>query len=186
MTQSFSFSKDNQAQIELILSRYPKEHPESAVMPLLDLAQAQNGGWLPHAAIETIAKLLGMPNIKVQEVATFYTMYHLNPVGKTVINVCTTTPCWLRGSDDILKTCKSKLGLSPGETKNDISVFEVECLGACVNAPVVQVNDDYVEDLSAETFARLCDDIRAGNPIKPGSVIGRKSSEPLEKEAGSA
>lgn len=180
MIGSFNFSTDNQKKIKQILEKYPKDRPQSAVMPLLDLAQAQNGGWLSQDAIEGIAGLLQMPVIRVQEVATFYTMYRLQPVGKTVIQVCTTTPCWLRGSDDVLNVCKTKLGIQPGETKNDISVFEVQCLGACVNAPIVQINDAYIEDVNPEVFNKMLDDIIAGKPVKTGSMIGRVSSEPMK------
>ncbi len=184
MSNIFKFSSDNQKKIQKILEIYPKEHPESAVMPLLDLAQNQNDGWLPHAALEVVAALLNMPKIKVHEVATFYTMYHLKPVGKTVINVCTTTPCWLRGSDELMKVCKRKLDLSPGETKSDISLFEVECLGGCVNAPIVQINGDYVEDLDTVSFEKICEDVKLGNKIKAGSVIGRVSSESFNNARG--
>ncbi|QOL19847.1 NADH-quinone oxidoreductase subunit NuoE [Candidatus Bodocaedibacter vickermanii] len=180
MSSSFKFSTENHKKIKQILETYPKDHPQSAVMPLLDLAQAQNGGWLSRDAIETIAELLQMPVIRVQEVATFYTMYRLQPVGKTVIQVCTTTPCWLRGSDDVMNVCKTKLGIQPGETKNDISLFEVQCLGACVNAPIVQINDAYIEDVNPEAFSLMLDDVIAGKPVKTGSMIGRVSSEPVK------
>ena len=180
MSNSFKFSTENKKKIKQILAKYPKDRPQSAVMPLLDLAQAQNGGWLSHNALEVIAELLQMPVIRVQEVASFYTMYRLQPVGKTVIQVCTTTPCWLRGSDDVMKVCKLKLGLQPGETNNDISLFEVQCLGACVNAPIVQINDAYIEDAHPEAFGRVLDDIMAGKPVKTGSMMGRVSSEPMK------
>ncbi|MDP3936496.1 MAG: NAD(P)H-dependent oxidoreductase subunit E [Alphaproteobacteria bacterium] len=183
MSNAFKFSAENQKKIKQILERYPKDHPQSAVMPLLDLAQAQNGGWLSCGAIEVIAELLQMPVIRVQEVATFYTMYRLQPVGKTVIQVCTTTPCWLRGSDDVMKMCKSKLGLQPGEMNNDISLFEVQCLGACVNAPIVQINDAYIEDVNPEVFSVMLDDVIAGKPIKTGSMLGRICSEPMKGSA---
>lgn len=178
MSTSFAFTKENQPKIKQILAKYPKDHPQSAVMPLLDLAQAQNGGWLSHSAIQSVADLLGMPIIRVQEVASFYTMYRLQPVGKTVVQVCVTTPCWLRGSDEVLKTCQRKLGITPGETKNDISLFTVECLGACVNAPLVQINDHYIEDVIPQAFEKVLDDVVAGKAIKAGSMIGRKGSEP--------
>lgn len=180
MTESFVFSNENQAKLKHILARYPKDRPQSAVMPLLDLAQAQNGGWLSQSAIQAVAEYLNMLLIRVQEVASFYTMYRLQPIGKTVVQVCVTTPCWLRGSDEVLKTCERKLGISPGETKNDISLFTVECLGACVNAPLVQINDQYVEDVIPEALETVLDDVIAGNPIKAGSMIGRKGSEPLK------
>lgn len=174
----FEFSNENKKKIKEILRKYPEDQRQSAVMPLLTLAQSQQQGWLSQAAVQHIAEILKMPIIRVQEVATFYSMYRLEPVGKTVIQVCTTTPCWLRGSDDVLKVCQHKLGLQPGETKNDISLFEVECLGACVNAPVMQVNETYLEDLDADRLDIILDDITAGQPIPEGSVIGRISSEP--------
>jgi NADH-quinone oxidoreductase subunit E len=123
-----------------------------------------------------------MPLIRVQEVASFYTMYRLHPVGKTVVHVCVTTPCWLRGSDEVLKTCERKLGISPGETKNGISLFTVECLGACVNAPIVHINDQYVEDVIPDALEKVLDDVIAGKSIKAGSMIGRKGSEPVKGE----
>lgn len=183
MSHSFKFSAENHKKIKQILEKYPKDHPQSAVMPLLDVAQAQNGGWLSRGAIEVIAALLQMPVIRVQEVATFYTMYRLQPVGKTVIQVCTTTPCWLRGSDEVMKVCQSKLGIKPGETKNDVSLFEVQCLGACVNAPIVQINDAYIEDVNPEAFSVMLDDVIAGKPVTTGSMAGRVSSEPLKGSA---
>lgn len=182
MIKSFVFSKENQSKIKHILAKYPKDHPQSAVMPLLDLAQAQNGGWLSQSVIQAVAEFLKMPLIRVQEVASFYTMYRLQPVGKTVVQVCVTTPCWLRGSDAVLKACERKLGMAPGETKNDISLFTVECLGACVNAPIVQVNDQCIEDVILEAFEKVLDDVIAGKPIKNGSMIGRKGSEPVRGE----
>lgn len=152
MNTPFKFSPKNEEKILTILKKYPQEHSQSAVMPLLDLAQDQNGGWLCQSAIETVAQRLNMPVIRVQEVATFYSMYRLEPVGKTVIQVCTTTPCWLRGSDDIMKTCKNQI-------KEDVTVLEVQCLGACVSAPVVQVNDTYMENVTPESMATFLNQI---------------------------
>ena len=177
MSTVFKFSPSNQKKIKHILARYPHDRAQSAVMPLLDLAQHQNG-WISQQVMEAVAKLLQMPIIRVHEVATFYSMYRLQPVGKTVIQVCTTTPCWLRGSDELLKVCKRKLDLTPGETKQDISLFEVQCLGGCVNAPLVQVNDMYMEDLNAHRFERVLDNIQTGKSIQHGSTLGRISSEP--------
>jgi NADH dehydrogenase (ubiquinone) flavoprotein 2 len=179
MSTVFKFSPNNQKKIKQILMKYPQGRAQSAVMPLLDLAQHQNG-WISQQVMEAVAKLLQMPIIRVHEVATFYSMYRLQPVGKTVIQVCTTTPCWLRGSDDLLKVCKRKLDLAPGETKQDISLFEVQCLGGCVNAPLVQINDMYVEDLNAQRFERVLDNIQTGKSIQHGSTLGRISSEPLK------
>lgn len=181
MSTVFRFTPENQKKIKQILAKYPKERAQSAVMPLLDLAQAQLG-WISSPVMETVAELLKMPVIRVHEVASFYSMYRLQPVGKTVINVCTTTPCWLRGSDDILAVCKRKLGLKPGETKNDISVFEVQCLGGCVNAPLVQINSVYVEDLNTQRFEAVIDSLHAGNPVTQGSTLGRMGSEPYKGE----
>ncbi|MCP5322697.1 MAG: NAD(P)H-dependent oxidoreductase subunit E [Candidatus Paracaedibacteraceae bacterium] len=167
MNKPFTFSIKNQEKIPKILARYPSECQQSAVMPLLDLAQEQNGGWLSQSAIEAVAAILNMPIIRVQEVVTFYSMYRVQPVGKTIIQVCTTTPCWLRGSDVLIKACRHKLGISPGETKDDISLFEVECLGACINAPVVQINnDEYIEDLDVVQFETILESITNDQGIK--------------------
>lgn len=157
----FEFTPDNAAKIPGILARYPADHAQSAVMPLLDLAQSQQGGWLPQGAIETVATLLNMPVIRVQEVASFYSMYNLQPVGRTVIQVCTTTPCWLRGSDDVVNMCTQKLGITLGETKGNITLKEVQCLGACVAAPVAQINDTYHEGLTPDSTAALIDGLLA-------------------------
>ncbi len=149
-------------------------------MPLLDLAQRQNGGWLPDGAVETVAEMLDMAPIRVLEVATFYSMYKLKPVGKHQINVCTTTPCWLRGSDEIVGACKSALGIEVGETTEDgqFTLAEVECAGACVNAPVVEIDDVYYEDLDAKSMTRIIEALRKGETPKPGSQIGRQTSAP--------
>ena len=162
---SFNFSSKNLIKIDDIISRYPKDKQKSAVLPLLDLAQRQSGGWLPRAAIECVALILDMPFIRAYEIATFYTMFNLKPVGTYHVQVCTTTPCWLRGSDDILKACEEKLGIKCGETTQDrqFSLVEVECLGACINAPVVQINDDYYEDLTIETIENLIDNLKKSN-----------------------
>jgi NADH-quinone oxidoreductase subunit E len=139
-------------------------------MPLLDLAQRQNGGWLPRAAIEHVAKMLGMPFIRAMEVATFYTMYNLEPVGEHFVQVCTTTPCWLRGSDEVVKACEKTLGVSLGGTTPDgkFTLIEVECLGACVNAPMMQIGDDYYEDLDADSTERVLQELKRGGTPKPG------------------
>lgn len=167
MSESFVFTPTNLKQIKEVLKRYPKDHQNSAVMPLLDLAQKQNGGWLSTEAIEAVAAYLNMPVIRVLEVATFYSMYHLKPVGQHVINICRTTPCWLKGSDSLTKACKNKLGINPGETSNNITVLEVECLGACRNAPVVQVNDEYVEDVTPEQMEEIVSSL--GKPVEKKS-----------------
>ena len=177
---AFEFTAQNLEQAQKIIARYPQGHQASAVMPLLDLAQRQNGGWLPRAAIDYVADYLSMPRICAHEVATFYSMYRLKPVGKTVINVCTTTPCWLRGSGEVVKVCEKKLGIALGETSEDgaFTLAEVECLGACVNAPLVQIGDDYYEDLNAESVAKLVEALQRGEAISPGSQNGRRGSCP--------
>ncbi|WP_419234654.1 NADH-quinone oxidoreductase subunit NuoE [Rickettsia endosymbiont of Nabis limbatus] len=159
---NFSFDKKNLSLAEDIIKKYPPEGKRSAILPLLDLAQRQNGGWLPVPAIEYVANMLEMPYMRAYEVATFYTMFNLRSVGKHHIQICTTTPCWLRGSDDIMKTCEKKLGIKDKEVTKDqkFSLIEIECLGACVNAPVVQINDDYYEDLTPEKMEAIIDKLR--------------------------
>ena len=138
----FEFNAENKARAEAILSIYPEGHKRAAVIPLLDLAQRQNGGWLPISGMHHVAEVIGMPKMRVYEVATFYTMFMRNPTGKYHVQVCTTTPCWLRGSDEILEACKKNMGIGVGEMSSDklFTLSEVECLGACVNAPMVQVS----------------------------------------------
>ena len=176
----FRFSAENIKKIEEILKRYPEKNKKSAVMPLLYLAQKQNENWIPLAAIKYIAKYLSMPYISVYEVATFYTMYNLAPVGTHFIQVCTTTPCLLRGADKIVKICREKI--SPNESeiskKGSCSWMEVECLGACVSAPMIQVNDDYYEDLDEKSTIEILDSLIKNKPLKPGSYRGRKNTAP--------
>ncbi len=176
----FTLSSENAKAAKGFIARYPEGREHSAVMPILDLAQRQNGGWLSDAAIAHVSDLLDMPRIRVQEVASFYSMYHLKPVGKHVVGVCTTTPCWLRGSADILEACRSALGIEVGETTEDglFTLIEVECLGACCNAPMLHINDDYYEDLDSDSTRALFDALRRGETPKPGSQTGRISSEP--------
>ncbi|ABV84710.1 MULTISPECIES: NADH-quinone oxidoreductase subunit NuoE [spotted fever group] len=159
---NFTFDKKNLNLAEEIIKKYPPHGKRSAILPLLDLAQRQNGGWLPVPAIEYVANMLEMPYIRAYEVATFYTMFNLKQVGKYHIQVCTTTPCWLRGSDDIMKICEKKLGVKLKETTEDqkFTLSEIECLGACVNAPVVQINDDYYEDLTQEKMEKIIDKLQ--------------------------
>lgn len=182
VSNPFAFSAENVKQIKEILSHYPKEKQASGIIPLLDLAQRQNNGWLSRAAIEAVAEALSVPFMRVYEVATFYTMFNLKPVGKFFLQVCTTTPCMLRGSDDLMAVCKNHLGISKGETTEDglFTVTEVECLGACANAPMLQINDDYFEDLDEASFKSLLDRLKAGESIPPSSLIGRRSSEPAK------
>lgn len=177
----FSWTPENEAQAQKHIAKYPEGRQQSAVMPLLDIAQRQNGGHLTIEIMEYIADYLDMAPIKVQEVATFYTMYNHKPVGKHHVQVCGTTPCWLRGSDEIISACKSKLGIGMGETTADgqFTLSEVECAGACVNAPVVAINDDYYEDLTAETMTKILEDLAAGKEVKPGPQIDRQTSAPV-------
>ena len=181
---SFEFSDENLKKAEEILSRYPKENKKSAVMPFLYLAQKQNNNWIPLCAMKYIANLLSMPYISVYEVATFYTMYNLAPVGKHFIQVCTTTPCLIRGADKIVKLCKEKISSSENELskKGSCSWMEVECLGACVNGPMIQVNDDYYEDLDEKNTVEILDSLINDKPLKPGSYRGRKNTAPEKKQ----
>jgi len=177
---SFAFTADNLAKANEIIARYPPRRQASAVMPLLDIAQRQHDNWLPRAAMDHVADLLEMPRIRVYEVASFYTMYNLAPVGRHLVQVCTTTPCWLRGSDGVVEACRRKLGIDFHETTDDgqFTLLEVECLGACVNAPMMQINDDYYEDLSEADVERILDALARGEAPAPGPQNDRRSSEP--------
>jgi len=159
----FFFSPENLTKAEKIIAQYPEGRQASAVLPLLSLAQRQNGNWLPRAAIEYVAKMLGMPSIRVHEVATFYSKFNLKPVGEHHIQVCRTTPCWLRGSDKVVEVCRKKLGIKPGEVTADgkFSLAETECLGACTCAPVVQINDAYFENMTPEEIEKIIADLKA-------------------------
>jgi NADH-quinone oxidoreductase E subunit len=174
----FAFTEENMAKARSHIAKYPPGRQASAVLPLLDLAQRQSGGWLPRAAMDAVAAILQMPPIRVYEVATFYTMFNLHPVGRYLLQVCKTTPCWLRGSDEIAAVCEKKLGIGMGGTSADglFTLVEVECLGACVNAPILQVNDDFYEDMDAAETEKLLDALRAGTPPPKGSMKGRGSS----------
>lgn len=203
--ESFEFTKAYKKKVDAAIALYPKGRQQSAVMPLLDLAQRQvaeegakadppYGGWIPRAAMDHIAETLDMPNIKVYEVASFYSMYNMAPVGKYLVQLCTTSPCWLCGSDDIVNACTNHLGVGMNETTADgkFTLMEVECLGACVNAPMVQINDDYYEDLTAESMKEILDLLSEDMKPKIGSQKGRKASmalsgpTTLEKEAKKA
>jgi NADH-quinone oxidoreductase subunit E len=177
---SFEFTPENLEKARAHIAKYPPGRQASAVLPLLDLAQRQQGGWLPRAAMDHVALLLGMPPIRVYEVATFYTMFNLRPVGRWFLQACTTTPCWLRGSDDIVAACKKKLGIGVGESTADgqFTLVEVECLGACVNAPILQVNDDFYEDIDGPATEKLLDALASGTQPPKGSVTGRQGSMP--------
>tara|TARA_B100001175_G_C19427982_1_gene599642 strand:+ start:599 stop:1207 length:609 start_codon:yes stop_codon:yes gene_type:complete len=176
----FKFSEDNEKLAKKIISKYPNGKQQSAVMSLLYLVQNQNDNWIPLAAMKYIGKFLEMPYIKVYEVATFYTMYNLAPVGKHFIQVCTTTPCMIRGAYNLVEACKEKISENENELdKNNIcSWTEVECLGACVNAPMMQINDYYYEDLDKKKALKIIEEILKGETPKPGSYRGRKNNEP--------
>jgi NADH-quinone oxidoreductase E subunit len=182
---SFEFTKENFAAAEKIIAKYPKGRQQSAVIPLLTLAQQQHEGWLPKAAMDYVASILSMPPIKVYEVATFYTMYNLQPIGKYHVQVCTTTPCWLRGSDEILHACEARLGIKVGGTTPDgkFTLSEVECLGACVNAPMIEVTsgatDGYYEDLTPFAVHEIIDRLSKDDMPEFGPVSGRSASEPV-------
>ena len=177
---SFEFSKDNLKKAEEIITKYPKDRKFSAVMPLLYLAQMQNDNWIPLVAMEYIAKILKMPYIKVYEVATFYSMYNLTPVGKYFVQVCTTTPCMIRGADKVVSACKKYISNEQNElSKNKLSSWtEVECLGACVNAPMMQINQDYFEDLDQKKAEKIIKMILDDKFPDPGSYKNRKNTAP--------
>jgi len=176
----FEWSEENFLKIKKIIAKYPSGREKSAVIPLLDLAQRQNKGWLNKKAIEKVAETLNMSFIRTLEVATFYSMFNLEPVGKNYIQICRTTPCWLRGSDKLSKVAKEVTGCKLGETSSDnkFTVIEVECLGACCNAPMIQINDDYYEDLDEKNFRDLLNNLKNNKEIKKGSQIGRITSHP--------
>ena len=178
--ESFEFTKENKNNAEKILKKYPVNRKKSAVMPFLYLAQKQNENWIPLTAMKYIAKYLEMPYIKVYEVATFYTMYNLAPVGKYFIQVCTTSPCLIRGADKVVKICKEKISKDESTlSENSLcSWLEVECLGACVNAPMMQINDDYYEDLDEKNTIEIIDSLLLDKPIKSKSFRNRISSAP--------
>ena len=182
--ESFSFTEQNLSEAKSILSKYPENRKKSAVMPLLYLVQRQNQNWIPLAAIKYVAKYLSMPYIKVYEIATFYSMYNLSPVGKYFVQVCTTSPCLLRGADKITKVCENKISPNQNEiSKNGkCSWTEVECLGACVNAPMIQINNDYYEDLDENSTTKIIESLMVDDPLKPGSYRGRKNTSPELKQ----
>jgi NADH-quinone oxidoreductase subunit E len=178
--ENFEFNSASLEATKTIVAKYPKDKQQSAVMALLYIAQKQNSNWIPLAAMKCIGKFLDMPYIKVYEVATFYTMYNLAPVGKHFIQVCTTTPCMIRGAYKLVEACKEKISKNENELSKDQSCswMEVECLGACVNAPMMQINDDYYEDLDKEKTLKILDKILTGETPKPGSYRGRLNNEP--------
>ena len=177
----FEFTESGKEKVKEIISFYPEGRQQIAVIPLLDLAQNESEGWLPMAAIEHVADLLGMAQIRVLEVASFYSMFNLKPVGKYFVQLCRTTPCWLRGSESLKETAEDITGCKPGETSSDglFTLIELECLGACCNAPMVQINNDYYEDLTQESFREVLELLKRGEKPSPGSEVGRKGSEPV-------
>jgi NADH-quinone oxidoreductase subunit E len=179
--KDFAFSAENLAWAKQEITKYPEGRQASAIISLLWRAQEQAGGWLPEVAIRHVADFLGLAHIRALEVATFYTMFNLEPVGEHHVQVCTTTPCWLRGSDEVVKVCKRRIAEKQHQISDDgkFSWIEVECLGACVNAPVVQIHDDYYEDLTAESFEKVLDALAAGETPKPGPQIDRVNSAPI-------
>ncbi|XP_026733486.1 NADH dehydrogenase [ubiquinone] flavoprotein 2, mitochondrial-like [Trichoplusia ni] len=177
----FEFTEANQKRVQALLDIYPEGHKRGAMIPLLDLAQRQAGGWLPISAMHKVAEILKLPRMRVYEVATFYTMFIRRPIGKYHVQICTTTPCWLRGSDAILKALTETTQCSVGGNSpcGKFSISEVECLGACVNAPMIQVNDDYYEDLTVEDTKEIIEKLKRDEKPKPGPRSGRFASEPL-------
>jgi NADH-quinone oxidoreductase subunit E len=178
--KSFAFTAENLDWAKRQIAKYPEGRQVSAILPILWRAQEQAGGWLPQKAIEHVADLLGMPKIRALEVATFYTMFNLEPVGKVHVQLCGTTPCVLRGADRLIKLCHERIGEQMHVTADGkLSWVEVECLGACVNAPVMQINSDYYEDLTPETFTQILSDLAAGKKVEPGPQDGRQFSAPM-------
>lgn len=177
--ESFAFSQENLDWAATQIAKYPEGRQASAILPLLWQAQKQGGGWLSEPAIRCVADMLDMPYMRALEVATFYSMFNLSPVGEYFVQLCGTTPCWLRGADDLKDVCRKLIG-EQGDITEDgkLSWLEVECLGACVNAPMVQINDDFYEDLTAESFEQILNDLRAGNEVATGPQNSRRASEP--------
>ena len=178
--KSFEFTPSNQKIAKDILKKYPEKNKKSAVMPFLYLAQKQNQNWIPLEAMKYIAKYLSIPYIGVYEVASFYSMYNLAPVGKYFVQICTTSPCLIRGANKLVEICKKKISANENELPKDkdCSWLEVECLGACVNAPMMQINEDYYEDLDEKSATKIINSILDDKPLKPGSYRGRKSTAP--------
>jgi len=180
---SFEFTPENLELAKQHIAKYPEGKQQSACMPLLDLAQRQYG-WLPTVAMDVVADMLGMAPVRVYEVATFYTMFNKEPVGKHHVQVCTNISCWLRGSDDIVSAVQEAAEIHTGETSADglITLWEVECLGACSNAPMMQINDDFYEDLNGEDAKRIINDLRSGKEPKTGPQNGRNGAAPLGEQ----
>ncbi|MCB1972395.1 MAG: NADH-quinone oxidoreductase subunit NuoE [Geminicoccaceae bacterium] len=178
---SFEFSEENRPLVDEILAKYPQDRKRSAVLPLLHLAQRQHGGWLPRAVLDHVADFLDMPKIRVYEVASFYDMFNTEATGRIQVRVCTTTPCWLRGSDEIVQACKDALGIEVGENTADGRFFlrEFECLGSCCNAPMMWIDDHFYEDLDYGKAKEIIEALQRGETPQPGPQSGRKGSEPL-------
>lgn len=178
---SFAFTPENLERVDRILAQYPKDRRQSALLPLLHLAQQQHGGWLPQAILDYVADFLGIARMRVYEVATFYDMYNTEPTGRVQLRVCTTTPCWLCGSDEVVRACKEALGVEIGQSTPDGRFYlrEFECLGACANAPVLWIDDDFYEDLDYEKTKAIVEAIKRGERPKPGPQNGRTASMPL-------
>ena len=175
----FAFTKENISWAKEQIAKYPKGRQASAIIPLLWQAQKQSGGWLPEPAIRYVAEFLDMPHMRAMEVATFYTMFNLEPVGEHFVQLCGTTPCWLRGADNLKDVCRKIIGEQNTVTEDGkLSWLEVECLGACVNAPMVQINDNFYEDLTAEWFEKILLDLKRGDTVIPGPQTSRQASEP--------
>jgi len=176
----FAFTAVNLTKAKAVIARYPKGRQASAVLPLLDLGQRQNGGWLPPAVFDCVAEILDMPSIRVWEVASFYTMFNHAPIGRNHVQVCTNISCWLRGSDDVVDACRNALSVGFGETTEDglFTLSEVECLGACVNAPMMMINDDFYEDLDAYSTQEILNTLKHGGAPSPGPQNGRCGCEP--------
>nr|CDJ86169.1 NADH:ubiquinone oxidoreductase domain containing protein [Haemonchus contortus] len=178
----FQFNEENKKKLEVLISNYPEGHKAAALIPALDLAQRQHG-WLPISAMHEVARLLDVPRMRAYEVATFYTMFNRQPIGKYHLQVCATTPCMLRGAETITETIEKALGIHAGETAKDglFTLTEVECLGACVNAPMIQINDDYYEDLTVQDVNDILTDLKEGRRPHPGPRSGRLAAEPMGK-----
>ncbi len=181
--EKFEFTKKNLEEVDKIFAKYPDEQKASSVMPLLYISMRQRGGWITESAMRYISTLINVPYIRVYEVASFYSMFNLKPIGKNFIQICTTTSCWLRGSDDILKLCKKHLNIENNQTTKDglFTLKEVECLGACVNAPMIQINDNYYEELNKDSLLNILNKLREGKEVSIGlQTKKRKGAEPID------
>ena len=181
--QQFIFTQENQEKIKQIFSRYPENKKQSAILPILDLAQRQNDGWLSDATLQAVADIIDIPKLSVKSIASFYTMYHLQPMGKNLIEICKTLSCKLRGVDKIQKAIEDHLCTKMGDTTDDLqfTILPCECMGACVNAPIVKINDNYYEDLTEANIINIIEQIKNSEKPKIGSYKNRFSSEPIEE-----